>query len=138
MGSQMQSLIFPDWPAPDRVRAVTTTRLGGVSPPPFNSFNLGDHVGDDPDQVAANRQQLATLLDLPAEPAWLNQVHGHNVIAAERIAASLDADAAFTRQPCVVCAVMTADCLPILLCDRAGTHVAAVHAGWRGLTGGGD
>lgn len=127
-------LIFPDWPAPANVHALVTTRAGGVSRAPYASFNLADHVGDDPAAVAANRRLLRTLL--PAEPVWLKQVHGTRCVDAASIAKGCEADAAFTRQPGVVCAVLTADCLPVLLCDEAGTVVAAAHAGWRGLAGG--
>jgi len=130
------SLILPDWPAPGRVRAVSTTRHGGVSLSPYDSLNLGDHVGDAPEQVAANRRRLRQVLELAAEPAWLNQVHGNTVVAAEQVTAPVEADAACTRQAGPVCVVMTADCLPVLLCDRAGTCVAIAHGGWRGLAGG--
>lgn len=129
--------IVPDWPAPARVRSLVTTRQGGVSRPPYASLNLGDHVGDDPLAVAANRQKLGQ--NLPAEPRWLNQVHGTVVVdAASALASSpvLTADAAFSRASAVVCAVLTADCLPVLFCDRAGSVVAAAHAGWRGLQAG--
>ncbi len=133
-----ESLIIPDWPAPDRVYAVSTTRTGGVSPPPWASLNLAGHVGDDPVHVAENRRRLAAIAGLPAEPAWLEQVHGITVVAAETVTVStpVAADAAFTRESGRPCVVMTADCLPVLLCDRAGTVVAAAHAGWRGLAGG--
>ena len=130
------SLIFPDWPAPARVRAVSTTRWGGVSPPPYDSLNLAEHVEDDPACVAENRRRLAVAVGLSAEPAWLHQVHGSVVVAAETVAAPVTADAAWTRASGRACVVMTADCLPVLLCDRAGTVVAAAHAGWRGLAGG--
>ena len=129
--------IVPDWPAPASVRSLITTRQGGVSDDPFARLNLGDHVGDDPSAVARNRQRLDRCL--PAPPCWLQQVHGTTVIdaaAAGRSAQVVVADGAFSRDPGVVCAVMTADCLPVLLCDRAGTVVAAVHAGWRGLQAG--
>lgn len=129
-------LIFPDWPASTRVRAVSTTRGGGVSPPPYDSFNLAAHVGDDPAHVARNRQRLARMVGYVTEPAWLKQVHGNRVVSAESVLSPVGADAAWTREPGRPCAVMTADCLPVLLCDRAGTVVAAVHAGWRGLAGG--
>lgn len=132
-----QLFIFPDWPAPAQVRAVSTTRLGGVSLSPYDSLNLGAHVGDNPAAVAANRQRLRRLLGLPTEPAWLNQVHGNTVVAVERHAdPAVEADAVYTGEPGRVCVVMTADCLPVLLCDRAGTGVAAIHAGWRGLRAG--
>lgn len=130
------SWIAPDWPAPPNVRAVTTTRLGGVSAPPFSSLNLAGHVGDDPAAVAENRARLARAADLPAEPRWLNQVHGCRVVEAGEVAAGCEADAAATDRAGVVCAVLTADCLPVLLCNAAGTRVAAAHAGWRGLAGG--
>lgn len=126
--------IVPEWPAPARVRALSTTRLGGVSPAPWDSLNLGIHVEDDPARVAANRAILRARL--PAEPAWLNQVHGTCVVDAATVTGTPDADAAVTRTPGAVCVVMTADCLPVLLCDRAGTVVGAAHAGWRGLHAG--
>lgn len=129
-------LLFPDWPAPIQVRAVSTTRRGGVSASPYEDLNLAMHVGDDPARVAENRRRLATVAGFPAEPAWLEQVHGATVVAAETVDAPPVADAAWTRAPGRPCAVLTADCLPVLLCDRAGTVVAAAHAGWRGLAGG--
>ncbi|HEY0634121.1 MAG TPA: peptidoglycan editing factor PgeF [Gammaproteobacteria bacterium] len=129
-------LLLPDWPAPPQVRAGTTTRQGGVSLPPYNTLNLASHVGDEPRAVAENRRRLREQLQLPEEPRWLNQVHGRCAADAAVVAAPCDADASFTALPGVVCAVLTADCLPLLLCDRAGTKVAAVHAGWRGLHGG--
>jgi len=133
---QPEPLIIPNWPAPARVWAVSTTRLGGISSPPYDSLNLAGHVGDDPVRVAGNRRQLAAVLGLSTEPAWLEQVHGIHAVAAETVSAPVVADAAWTREPSRPCVVMTADCLPVLLCDRAGTVVAAVHAGWRGLAGG--
>lgn len=126
--------IVPDWPAPANVRALSTTRLGGVSTGPHASFNLGDHVGDDPAAVAENRRRLRA--HLPGEPVWLRQVHGTRCIDAARAGPGSEADAACARQPGVVCAVLTADCLPVLLCDEAGSVVAAAHAGWRGLAAG--
>jgi YfiH family protein len=128
--------IVPRWPAPARARAVSTTRPGGVSRPPYDVLNLADHVGDDPGAVAANREFLAKALGLPATPAWLQQVHGTRVVDASEVTAPVAADAAFAREPNVVCAVLTADCLPVLLCDRGGRAVAAAHAGWRGLAAG--
>lgn len=124
----------PDWPAPANVHALQTTRLGGVSLAPYNSLNLGDHVGDDAMLVANNRQRLST--GLPSEPVWLNQVHGTRVINAAQSTCLESADASFSLQPNVVCVTMTADCLPVLLCDTQGTVVAAVHAGWRSLCDG--
>jgi len=126
-------MILPDWPAPVRVKGLMTTRAGGVSQAPWAGLNLGDHVGDDPERVAANRARLR--LHLPAEPGWLKQVHSARVVELGR-EPNPEADAAFTRQPVQVCAVLTADCLPVLFCDRAGSVVAAAHAGWRGLVGG--
>ncbi|UVJ46640.1 peptidoglycan editing factor PgeF [Pseudomonas sp. LS1212] len=129
----MRDLLIPQWPAPAGVRACVTTRAGGVSKAPFDSFNLGDHVGDDPDAVAENRQRLTSEFSIA--PAWLKQVHGVAVADADpaRIA---EADASWTATPGIACTVMTADCLPALFCDRAGTRVAAAHAGWRGLAAG--
>ncbi len=126
--------IVPDWPAPPRVRALVTTRNGGVSRPPFDSMNLGGRVGDDVRHVQENRARLRTLL--PAEPHWLRQVHGTRTIEARQPAAEEEADACVARAPGEVCAVLVADCVPVLLCDRAGSVVAAAHAGWRGLSGG--
>ncbi len=126
--------LTPDWPAPPTVRALSTTRLGGVSRGPYDSLNLGLHVGDDPQAVRENRRRLA--LQLPAEPLWLNQVHGTDVAPHRRSSAEVTADASFTSAAGAVCGVMTADCLPVLLCDRAGSVVAAAHAGWRGLLAG--
>ncbi|MEW6164917.1 MAG: peptidoglycan editing factor PgeF [Pseudomonadota bacterium] len=127
-------LIRPDWAAPANVRAFVTSRAGGVSRAPHDSLNLGDHVGDDPAAVAENRRRLRELL--PAEPVWLRQVHGTRCVDAATAGPDAEADAACARQSGVVCAVLTADCLPMLLCDTAGTVVAAAHAGWRGLAAG--
>lgn len=126
--------IKPDWPAPDIVRALVTTRAGGVSRPPCDSLNLGDHVGDDPEAVAENRRRLRAFL--PSEPGWLRQVHGTTVAIADNPAEAAEADAAVAFEPGKVCVVLTADCLPVLFCDRQGTRVAAAHAGWRGLAAG--
>jgi len=128
--------IVPDWPAPGCVRAVVTSRHGGVSRGAFTSMNPADHVGDEPAAVAANRRRLEQRLQLPAAPLWLQQVHGATAVDAAAPGGMLQADAAYACQPGVVCAVLTADCLPLLLCDRAGTCVAAAHAGWRGLAAG--
>lgn len=131
--NDLHAWLTPDWPAPARVKACVTTRAGGVSQAPFDSFNLGDHVGDDPQAVAANRHSLISRLN--CQPAWLQQVHGIAVAAAEpRVVA--EADASWTATAGIACTVMTADCLPALFCDRAGTRVAAAHAGWRGLVNG--
>ena len=127
-------LIIPDWPVPRNVKALQTTRIGGVSQSPYASLNLGAHVNDDPLAVASNRQLLSSFL--PTEPVWMNQVHGTRVLDAARSACLEDADASFSKITNVVCVTMTADCLPVLLCDQSGTVVAAVHAGWRGLCDG--
>jgi polyphenol oxidase len=128
--------ITPEWPAPRNVRAAATLRTGGVSTGPFASLNLGSHVGDSVDAVTENRRRVRTMLNLPSEPLWLNQVHGTTVVEAKRGVTTPAADAAFARDSGPVCTVLTADCLPVLLCDREGTRVAAAHAGWRGLAGG--
>jgi YfiH family protein len=180
--------IYPQWSVSPRVHACTTTRVGGVSTGPYAGLNLATHVGDDPGQVAANRQRLVAALNLPAKPLWLEQVHGTEVLVidgqtmtaeqapscsgmgaaasvfadeqvgfsngagkahkhqmmenAERdfrdteIAQAPCADASLTHEPGHVCAVLTADCLPVLLCERHGRAVAAAHAGWRGLLAG--
>jgi hypothetical protein len=124
------------WPAPRNVRTASTLRAGGVSAPPFDTLNLGTHVGDAPDAVRTNRQRLRDALQLPVEPCWLNQVHGAAVVEAAAWSTPPTADACIARAPGLVCAVMTADCLPVLFCSREGDRVAAAHAGWRGLAGG--
>ncbi len=126
--------LIPDWPAPPSVQALVTTRLGGVSGEPYASFNLSYRVGDDEAAVDENRRRLRAWL--PAEPRWLRQVHGTVVVDADGVTAPVDADAAFTRSPGVVCTISIADCLPVLFCNRAGTVAGAAHAGWRGLAGG--
>ena len=133
--------IVPDWSAPSNVRSLITTRLGGVSQGAFASLNLGDHVGDDAAAVAANRRHVCE--SITARPLWLEQVHGIDVVDAGAIGCRAlgdsvppRADASFARTAGVACTVMTADCLPVLLCDAAGQVVAAAHAGWRGLLAG--
>ena len=129
-------LIWADWPAPTCVQAVATTRSGGVSGGPYASLNLAEHVDDDPSAVRRNRQLLRAGLALPSDPVWLQQVHGTVVVEAGAAATGVTADAAWTGTAGVVCAVLTADCLPVLFCNRRGTHAAVAHAGWRGLAGG--
>lgn len=125
----------PAWPAPDSIGACITTRQGGVSVSPYDSFNIATHVGDRPQAVAANRAALRK--ELPSEPRWLAQNHGTRVADdATNYSAEVQADACLTAQPGAVCAVMTADCLPLLLCNAEGSEIAAVHAGWRGLAAG--
>lgn len=134
----MSDVIVPHWPAPRSVRALQTTRLGGVSTGPYRSLNLGDHTGDDPSHVAANRARLAEAAELPGDVQWMRQVHGNGVASAESMAGAgaVQCDAATAHTPGLVCAVLTADCLPVLMCSRDGRAVAAAHAGWRGLAGG--
>lgn len=138
----MNGLLRPDWPAPANVHACVTLRgaPAGVSPPPFDRFNLGTNSGDEPMNVARNRAALHELAALPAQPRWLKQVHGTRVLrfaAADAPAADApEADAAVTSDAGVVLAILTADCLPVLLCSRDGDELAAAHAGWRGLAGG--
>jgi hypothetical protein len=129
-------IIEPDWPAPDSVLALCTTRLGGRSEAPYASFNLGSHVGDDTSAVVANRAILAGALPPDARVFWLSQVHGTAVVEAGQGGSMPVADAQWSRSPGAVCAVLTADCLPVLLCSAAGDVVAAAHAGWRGLLAG--
>lgn len=131
---QPEDWLVPEWPAPARVRALFTTRSGGVSVPPFDSFNLGDHVRDDPAAVAANRLRLADALGV--RPVFLQQVHGTAVVALDdRTPDGTPADACLASQVGVACTIMVADCLPVLFTHSAGTVVAAAHAGWRGLAG---
>ena len=134
--AMMNDWLVPDWPAPASVRAVTTTRQGGVSQGCYASMNPADHVDDDPVAVMANRKYLQQALDLPGQPVWLQQVHGTEVINAATAGTSPTADAAYSLEAGVVCAVLTADCLPVLLSDTAGECVATIHAGWRGLVAG--
>lgn len=129
-------LITPEWPAPANVRTCITRRAGGVSSGPYASNNLGLHVGDDPARVMQNRNALAQHLQLRHAPQWLEQVHGVKVIHAKTDNRVRTADGSYTDQSGVVCTVMTADCLPILLCDKHGTQVAAIHCGWRSLAKG--
>lgn len=129
--------LTPGWPAPGNVGCLITTREGGCSHAPFDGFNLATHVGDDAGAVARNRELL--MLRIGAQPVWLEQVHGVSVVDLDTCPALADmpvADAAISHRPGKACAVLTADCLPVLLCDRAGTVVAAAHAGWRGLAAG--
>lgn len=132
----MNHYITPDWSAPAKVKAYVTTRTNGYSQAPFDSFNLATHVGDDAENVAKNREQLAQQLQLPQQPHWLQQVHGIEAVAAESVAQGYCADAIYTEQINKVCVVMTADCLPVFFCNQQATKVAVAHAGWRGLANG--
>ena len=131
----MIETIMPDWSAPPQIQACCTTRRGGVSQIPFDSLNLGLHVGDRADDVLQNRSCLREDLRLPSEPCWINQTHSVEVVTLEQDD-NRDADAAITREAGRIAVIMTADCLPILLCNRDGSEVAAIHAGWRGLQAG--
>lgn len=131
--------VSADWPAPANIVAGTTTRRGGASTAEYASMNIAAHVGDDPDRVADNRRGFVAMCDLPGEPLWLSQVHGTKIIAAGALSPNSgipEADAIVSGRGNDVCAVMTADCLPILLCTIDGTEVAAAHGGWRGIAGG--
>lgn len=131
-----QLFIQPEWFVTPSVKAVTTTRVGTLSQPPFEGFNVATHVGDSADQVAANRQYLISALSLPATPCWLDQIHSDHIIKCSTTVSHVvppQADASWTDQPNTVLAVMTADCLPLLVSDFSGSVVAAIHAGWRGL-----
>ncbi len=135
-GVEALAPVVPDWPAPINVRAYTTTRVGGVSRPPFDSLNLSFASGDDAECVERNRARVVSGLKLPEPPRWLKQAHGIRVVAAEVAAGRPQADACVSARPNQVLAVMTADCVPVLFCDRRGQRVAAAHAGWRGLAAG--
>ncbi len=133
----MTKLIVPQWPTPAGVAACSSTRIGGVSEGAWESLNLGAHCGDDLNHVEENRQRMFAAGQLPSKPVWLEQVHGTAVLRLTgEPYASKRADASYSNTPGTVCAVMTADCLPVLFCNRAGTEVAAAHAGWRGLCAG--
>ena len=131
----MLEFVTPRWPAPPNIQALCTTRTGGISVGKYSALNLATHVGDDPTAVNANRARLQTELPLPSAPRWLTQVHGTTLVNAAHVA-PLAADAAYADTRETVCAILTADCLPILICDTAGENVIAIHAGWRGLAEG--
>ena len=128
--------IAPDWPAPSAVHAASSTRTGGASRGPWQTLNLADHVADDGDAVRRNRERLRIELGLPEEPRWLDQRHGPRVVEARAAPSRAPADGIVARESGVVCAVLAADCMPVLLCDRDATVVAALHAGWRGIAAG--
>ena len=128
-------LLVPDWPAPAHVRAACSTREGGVSAPPYDTLNLGEHVGDEPAAVAENRRRFTEALGV--RPVHLAQVHGHRCVELHAgMPDGVEADACCTSERGVACTIMVADCMPVLLCDEAGRTVAAAHAGWRGLCAG--
>ncbi len=128
--------IWADWPAPNNIHAGTSIRVGGNSQAPYNELNLALHVGDIPETVVDNRQILSKQLNLPSEPVWLEQTHSSNIISIDTSAENVIADGSFTAEQNKVCAIMTADCVPILFCDAKGTKIAAIHAGWKGICGG--
>lgn len=128
--------IIPNWPAPAQVRSCITTRLGGHSASPYDSNNMGLHVGDDATTVQKNREQLCSSLYLKKTPQWLEQIHGVKVVNAKSDGFVRTADGSYSNEAGQACVVMTADCLPILLCDNKGTQVAAIHCGWRSLAKG--
>lgn len=128
--------IIPNWNIPKHIHAFTTIRTGGVSKPPFDSFNLGNHVNDDPQDVAQNRALLVEKFHLPQSPLFLTQTHSTRVIELPYSGEDIEADAVYTNQPNQVCLVMTADCLPVLFVSKDGKEIAAAHAGWRGLCDG--
>ena len=133
----MTKIIVPEWPLPTGVAACSSTRIGGVSQGAWDSLNLGAHCGDKLEHVEENRKRMFAAGKLPSKPVWLEQVHGKDVLHLTGAPyASKRADASYSNTPGTVCAVMTADCLPVLFCNRAGTEVAAAHAGWRGLCDG--
>ncbi len=125
--------ITPDWPAPQQVHAASTCRTGGFSQGKFASLNLALHVPDDRAHVLANRELIKKQLSLPSAPVWLQQTHSTQVVCADFIKGAVEADASYTRRKNIVCTILTADCLPLLLCNQQGTYIAAIHAGWRGL-----
>ncbi|WP_417883999.1 peptidoglycan editing factor PgeF [Vibrio rumoiensis] len=133
----MNNIVLPNWPAPKNVKAFASTRLGGLSSGVYQGLNLGMHVNDDNDIVQANRDEVVQLLNMPTSPVWLNQTHSTTVVELLKPTQHvLDGDGSVTSHNKIVCAVMTADCLPVLLTNTDGTQVAAVHAGWRGLSDG--
>lgn len=133
----MTKIIVPEWPLPQGVAACSSTRVGGVSEGPWDSLNLGAHCGDNLEHVEENRKRMFAAGKLPSRPVWLEQVHGKDVLhLTGEPYASKRADASYSNTPGTVCAVMTADCLPVLFCNRSGSEVAAAHAGWRGLCDG--
>ncbi len=135
LSSRPLECIAADWPAPNRVHAFTTTRQGGCSEGAYKSFNLASHVNDQASAVTRNRQLLRQVFELPAEPVWLEQTHSNRVINADDYD-HIEADASWASSQGVVCAVLTADCLPVLFTNKTGSRVAIAHAGWRGLLNG--
>ncbi len=137
MTNQSEHLwLWADWPAPSHVRAGTSLRNGGISLPPFDELNIGLHVGDDENHVLSNRNILSQHLDLASDPVWLDQIHSSNIISLDNRSIGTSADGSYTTKKKNACTIMTADCVPILLCNATGTKVAAIHAGWKGICSG--
>lgn len=128
--------LWADWPAPKHVRAGTSIRVGGDSSPPYNGLNLAQHVGDEVSNVEKNRKSLIMYLNLQSKPIWLNQTHSTDIISVNTLSENLNADGSFTTEQNKICAIMTADCVPILFCNKDGTKIAAIHAGWKGICNG--
>ncbi|MFT5395674.1 MAG: YfiH family protein [Gammaproteobacteria bacterium] len=128
--------LWADWPTPKHVRAGTSLRSGGISMPPFNELNLGLHVGDETKNVLHNREFLSQHLKLRSDPFWLDQIHSNNIIALDDYTTDTSADGSYTTKKNNACTIMAADCVPILFCNAAGTKVAAIHAGWKGICNG--
>ena len=136
MTNEHNTWIWADWPAPDHIRAGTTTRRGGYSRSPFDELNLAQHVGDSINTVNKNRKKISKQLSLKSAPLWLNQYHSNQIIPADTYSKNQNADAIMASKTNTVCTIMTADCVPILICDKQGEKIAAVHAGWRGISSG--
>lgn len=128
--------LWADWPAPKHIRAGTSVRTGRISQTPYNELNLATHVGDQYEHVHKNRQLLSEYLGLPTEPAWLEQVHSSKIISLDKTQKNITTDGSYTSKKNKICAILTADCVPILFCNTDGTKVAAIHAGWRGICAG--
>jgi YfiH family protein len=128
--------IWAHWPAPPQIHAGTSVRFGGHSQSPYNDLNLALHVGDNPENVIENRHILSEYLNLPAAPIWLDQTHSSNIISLDVNRDNFSADGSYTSMRNKICTILTADCVPILLCDANGTRIAAIHAGWKGICGG--
>ncbi len=134
--SKNKHWLVPDWPAPVNIHAATTLRTGGVSKEPYLSLNPATHVNDLTERVLQNQKIISDMLSLPADPIWLDQIHSNRIVKAGKTATPQQADASYSSESGVVCVVMTADCLPLLICSKDGKKIAAIHAGWRGLLSG--
>jgi purine-nucleoside/S-methyl-5'-thioadenosine phosphorylase / adenosine deaminase len=128
--------LWADWPAPKGVYAGTSLRIGGLSKTPYSELNLANHVGDNPVDVTKNRSALLDHLKLSSNPHWLNQTHSTDIISIDGVPENQDADGSFTTTKNRICTILTADCVPILLCNKDGSQIAAIHAGWKGISTG--